>query len=405
MADNSMDLLALLRKVLGEGDIDFLKEAVRMVTQALIEAEVAEKAGAGRYKRSPARTNYRNGHREWLWKTRVGTVELNIPKLRRCSYFPSMLEPRRRTEQALLAVIQEAYVKGVSTRKVDDLVQALGLESIDKSAVSRICAQLDEAVDEFRNRPVAGLWPYLWLDATYVRVRENGRVLSMALVVAVGVHETGQREVLGLDLGPAEDGAFWLGFLRGLVARGLAGVQLVISDAHEGLRQAISAVFGGAAWQRCRVHFLRNALSHVPKAAQPVVTAAIRTIFNQSDQTAARAQLHQVAENLAIRFPRVSDLLLEAAEDILAYMAFPNEHWRQLHSTNPLERLNKEIKRRADVVGIFPNRQSVIRLIGAVLAEQNDEWAIGRRYFSQESMGKLQPQSVCEAVPSMIAAD
>lgn len=405
VADNSMDLLARLRNMGLDGEIDFLKEALQTLVQEVIEAEVTERVGAGRYKRSEGRLTQRNGYRDKPrpWDTRVGTLELRIPKLRQGSYFPSLLEPRRRSERALLAVVQEAYVHGVSTRKVEELMQALGLTGISKSEVSRICTELDEAVERFRNRPLEGRCPYLWLDATYVKVREDGRVISMALVIAVGVRESGEREVLGLDLGPAEDGAFWLGFLRSLVARGLSGVQLVISDAHEGLRQAIAAVLGGASWQRCRVHFMRNALSYVPKGAQPAVAAAIRSIFAQPDRASACAQLAEVAKRLAPRFPRVADLLHDAKDDILAYMAFPSEHWRQLHSTNPLERLNCEIKRRANVVGIFPNRAAVIRLIGSVLAEQNDEWATGRRYFSQASMAKLQPPLVEE--PALIAAD
>lgn len=371
-----------------------------------MEMEVAEKVGADRYQRSEARTNSRNGYRPIRpWRTRVGEIPLRIPKLRRGSYFPSLLEPRRMAEQALVSVVQEAYVHGVSTRKVDDLVRAMGLEGMDKSAVSRLAKELDEQVERFRHRPLEGSYPYMWLDATYLRVREDGRVQGMALVVAIGVRETGEREVLGVDLGPAEDAEFWLGFLRSLVARGLRGLQLVISDAHEGLKRAIGAVLGGAAWQRCTVHFMRNALSHVPKTAQSMVAAALRTIFAQPDQASARDQLGRVAESLQSRFPRVAALLYEAQEDILAYMAFPTEHHRQIRSTNPLERLNKELKRRADVVGIFPNRQSVIRLMGAILAEQDDEWVTGRRYFSQESMTKLRQTPLPALEPALFAAD
>ncbi len=304
-----------------------------------------------------------------------------------------------------MAVILQAYVEGVSTRKVDDLVKTLGIQGISKSQVSRICASLDEVVEAFRNRKLEAAYPYLWLDATFLKVRENGRVLSMAPVVAVGVRDTGEREVLGFDLGPAEDGAFWLSFLRSLVARGLHGVQLVISDAHEGPRKAIGAALSGATWQRCTVHFIRNVLAQVPKSAQAMVAALIRTVFAQPDMDMARRQLRQVAETVSKRFPRCAQLIEEAEEDVLAYMRFPREHWRQIHSTNPLERLNKEIKRRADVVGIFPDRASVCRLVGALLAEQNDEWATGRRYFSQESMAKLKPApEQVQALPP-VAAD
>lgn len=371
-------------------DIDFLREAVRVLTQELMEVEVSRQIGAGRHERVPERTTQRNGYRDRLWDTRVGAINLRIPKLRQGSYFPSMLEPRRRAEKALVAVVQEAYIHGVSTRKVDDLVQALGMTGISKSEVSRLCSELDGVVEEFRNRPLTGRYPYLWLDAKYIKVREGGRVLSMALVVAVGVRETGEREVLGLDVGLAEDGPFWTAFSRGLVRRGLKDVLLVISDAHEGLKEAIRKVFGGSGWQRCRVHFMRNLLSRVPKAAQQMVAALVRTIFAQPDKPAAHAQLAEVANSLEERFPRAAELLREAEEDILAYMAFPNEHWRQLHSTNPLERLMREIGRRTDVVGIFPNSPSLIRLAGAVLLEQQDEWtAAPRRYFSQDSMNKL----------------
>lgn len=386
MARDRMALLGLVRKAGADGDVDFLREGVRVLAEALMDLEVKEVVGAGLYERSPGRSNYRNGYRERAWDTRVGTVPLQIPRLREGSYFPSLLEPRRRAEQALLTVIQEAYVLGVSTRKVEGLVQALGLEGISKSEVSRICQALDEEVEGWRGRALEGRYPYLWLDATYVKVREAGRVISQAVVVAYGVRETGEREVIGLDVGPSEDAAFWTAFLRGLVARGLKGVLLVISDAHVGLKAAVQSVLAGAAWQRCRVHFLRNALARVPRGAQQMVAAAVRTIFAQPDRQSARDQLRRVADGLRPRFPRLRELLEEAEEELLAFMAFPREHWRQLYSTNPLERLNKEIKRRSNVVGIFPNREAVIRLVGAVLMEQQDEWAIGRRYFSLESM-------------------
>jgi len=379
----------LLRKT-GVDDVDFLREGIRVLAQGLMELEVSQHIGAERYERSAERTTYRNGYRERQWDTRVGSIALQIPKLRKGSYMPSLLEPRRRAEKALVAVVQEAYVQGVSTRKVDDLVQALGMTGISKSQVSRLCAELDEAVQAFRNRPLEGCYPYVWLDAKYVKVRENGRVSNMALVIAVGVRDTGEREVLGFDVGPSEDGAFWTDFLRQLVARGLKGVLLVISDSHVGLQEAIRAVFSGASWQRCRVHFMRNLLAYVPKHFQSMVAAAVRTVFAQPDQQAARRQLAVVVENLRQQFPRAARMLQDAEDDILAYMAFPTEHWRQLHSTNPLERLNREIARRTDVVGIFPNREAVIRLAGAVLMEQQDEWiAAPRRYFSQASMAKL----------------
>lgn len=392
MTDFSIALQELLRKR-GVKE-DFLREGVRVLAQALMEIEVAEQIGAARHERSAERTTYRNGYREREWDTRVGTLELKIPKLRQGSYFPSLLEPRRRAEQALMAVIQEAYVHGVSTRKVDELVQALGMHGVSKSQVSRLCAELDEVVEAFRNRPLEGRYPYLWLDAKYVKVREDGRVQNMALVVAIAARNSGDREVLGFDVGLSEDGAFWSEFLRRLVARGLKGVLLVISDAHEGLRQAIHTVLGGASWQRCRVHFLRNLLAQVPKSAQAMVAALVRTIFVQPDLDSARAQLAAVADSLERRFPRAAQLLRDAQEDVLAHMAFPVEHRRQLHSTNPLERLHKEIGRRTDVVGIFPNRPALIRLAGAILQEQHDEWtAAPRRYFSKESMAKLYQKS------------
>jgi putative transposase len=388
-----MSLLDLIHKSGVKGDVDFLREGLKVLAEAIMELEVAAKTGAERYERTDERTTYRNGYRERDWETRVGTLELRIPKLREGSYFPSMLDPRKKAEKALSAVLQEAYVLGISTRKVDDLVKAMGLSGVSKSEVSRVCEELDEVVSAFRNRPLEAAYPYLWLDATYLKVRENGRVVSMAMVVAVAVRATGEREVLGHDLGPAEDGAFWLSFLRSLVARGLRGVQLVVSDAHSGLRQSIPAVFGGAAWQRCRVHFMRNVGAVVPKSALPVVTGMIRTIFAQPDSASALAQVRQVVTSLESRYPKAAALIEEANEDVLAYMAFPSEHHRQLHSTNTLERLNKEIKRRSDVVGIFPNREAALRLVGAILAEQNDEWVVGKRYFSQESMAKLSQQA------------
>lgn len=402
-ASQSIDLLGLLRKAGVEPDADFLREGVRVLTQALLEAEVTAHLGAERHERTPERTGQRNGYRERAWDTRVGTIELRVPRVRDGSYFPSLLEPRKRAERALAAVVQEAYVQGVSTRRVDDLVQALGMAGISKSQVSRICQELDGEVERFRQRPLGGGYPYLWLDATYVKVRQDGRVAAMAVVVAIGVRATGEREVLGLDVGASEDGAFWLQFLRGLVARGLGGVRLVVSDAHEGLKGAIAAALHGAAWQRCRVHFLRNALALIPKAAQPMVAATIRTVFAQPDAASAREQWRRVADNLRARFPRLAALLDEAEAEVLAYLAFPAAHWRQIWSNNPLERLNKEVKRRTDVVGIFPNAAAVVRLVGAVLAEQHDEWQVGKRYFSAESLALL--AAPAPALPALLAAD
>ncbi len=328
-----------------------------------------------------------------------------MPRVRSGGYIPSWLEPRKRAEQALVATVREAYVQGVSTRKVDDLVKALGLDGISKSQVSRLCEALDAEVERFRGRRLEGEYPYLWLDATFVKVRDGGRVVSMAVVIAIGVNGDGQREVLGLDVGPTEDGACWHGFLRSLVARGLAGVRLVISDAHGGLKGAIAAVLQGASWQRCRVHFVRNVLALVPKAAQEMVAATIRTVFAQPDAAAARETWRKVADSLRGRFPRAAALLDEAEDDVLAYAAFPREHWRQIWSNNPLERLNKEVKRRTDVVGIFPTDRAVIRLAGAVLAEQHDEWQVARRYFSAESLAKLHRKEGAPApAPALRAA-
>jgi transposase-like protein len=406
MADElRMALDELLRKVELERDADFLREGVRVLSQALMELEVTQHVGAERHERTPQRTGQRNGYRERDWDTRVGTLELRVPRVRDGSYFPSLFEPRRRAEQALAAVVQEAYVQGVSTRRVDDLVKALGMEGVSKSQVSRLCAELDAEVERFRTRPLAGPYPYVWLDATFLKVRQDGRVQSAAVVIAVGVTGAGEREVLGLDVGPSEDGAFWVAFLRGLVARGLGGVKLVVSDAHQGLKAAIGAVLQGAAWQRCRVHFLRNALALVPKRAQQLVATTIRTVFAQPEPEQARAQWRRVADGFRSRFPRLAELLDDAEADVLAYLGFPRDHWRRLWSNNPLERLNKEVKRRTDVVGIFPTEAAVIRLVGAVLAEQHDEWQAGRRYFSAESLAKvLTPEDREEAVPPTLLA-
>jgi len=396
MADElRIGLSGLLRKAQMEGDAEFLKEGVRALSQALMEMEVEEHIGAARHERTPGRKGQRNGYRQRLWDTRVGAVELSVPRVRDSSYFPSLLEPRRRAERALSAVVQEAYVHGVSTRKVDDLVKALGMSGISKSRVSELCEQLDEEIERFRNRGLQGPYPYVWLDATYLKARQDGRVVSTAVVIAVGVKgDSGEREVLGLEVGPSEDGAFWTSFLRSLVARGLSGVRLVTSDAHRGLKGAIQAVLQGASWQRCRVHFMRNALSLVPKAAQQMVGATIRTVFAQPDAASARQQWRRVTEGFRGRFPKLSEVMEEAEEDVLSYATFPPEHWQKIWSNNPLERLNKEVKRRTEVVGIFPNEAAVIRLVGAVLSEQHDEWQVGKRYFSAGSLAKLEQEEV-----------
>jgi transposase-like protein len=368
-----------------------------------MQMELAEHVGAERHERSAERTGYRNGYRERPWDTRVGTIELQVPRVRDGSFFPSLLEPRRRAERALVAVVQEAYVQGISTRRVDDLVQALGMQGISKSQVSRMCAELDTEVERFRTRKLEGPYPYVWLDGTFVKVRENGRVVSQAIVIAIAVTANGEREVLGLDVGPSESGAFWLAFLRDLAVRGLNGVKLVISDAHAGLKAAIGAVLQGASWQRCRVHFMRDALGLVQKSAQQMVAATIRTVFAQPDASAAREQWRRVADMFRARFPRVADLMSAAESDVLAYLTFPVAHWRQIWSNNPLERLNKEVKRRTDVVGIFPNSAAVMRLVGCILAEQHDEWQAARRYFSAGSIAKLTPDEEVGPLPLLTA--
>ncbi|MHC4932453.1 MAG: IS256 family transposase [Planctomycetota bacterium] len=379
-----------IAQVLQGPEGDFLRSAVERLLRQLMEEEVARRAGAERYERSEERSTYRNGYRPRLWETRVGPVMLEIPRLREGSYLPSFLEPRRRAERALVSVVQEAYVSGVSTRSVDDLVRALGGSGIDKSAVSRMCKELDEEAEAFRNRPLEGEVPYVWLDAVYEKVREGGRVQSMAVVLATGVTAEGVRTILGLDVGNTESRAFWTDFLRCLVRRGLSGSQLVISDAHEGLRQAIAKVLPGAGWQRCRVHTMRSILTHVSKSQQAMVLAAIKTIFVQPSAEEAHKQLKDVVKAVKKKAPKAAELLEAAADDVLAYMAFPREHWQQIHSTNPLERLIKEIRRRTRVVGIFPNRASVLRLVTMLLAEQDDEWqAAERAYFSQTSMAKV----------------
>src|SRR5215472_10776577 len=361
---------------------------IGFAAQRLMELEVEGLTGAP-YGESQDRLVQRNGYRERIWETRAGSVELRIPKLRKGSYFPGFLEPRRTAEKALAAVVQEAYVQGVSTRSVDDLVQAMGISGISKSQVSRLCAEIDDKVKTFLQRPLEGDWPYLWIDATYVKVRQNGRIVSVAVIIAVGVNSDGRREVLGMDIGPSEAETFWTAFLRKLARRGLRGVKLVISDAHEGIKAAVSKVLH-ATWQRCRVHFMRNVLAHAGRQGRRVVSAFIATAFAQDDVELARAQWRRVADQLRPKVPKLAALMDEAEPDVLAFMSFPKDHRPKIHSINPLERLNGEIKRRTDVVGIFPNEAAITRLIGALLLEQNDEWAVQRaRYMTLETIAPL----------------
>jgi len=392
MALSQSALSDLLDAMRAGGSLDVMREALTLVLQELIEAEAAQAIGAARYERTDERTTHRNGSRSRLLSTKAGDVELRIPKFREGSFLPILLEPRRRIDRALWAVVMEAYVHGVSTRKVDDLVRALGIDAgISKSEVSRICAELDAVVGAFRERRLDHVaFPYVFLDATYVKAHEGPSVVSKAIVIATGVTATGDREVLGVAVGDSEDGAFWTAFARSLRGRGLGGVRLVISDAHQGLKTAIATVFLGAAWQRCRVHFLRNVLARIPKGRAEMVLALIRTIWAQPDPSAVREQLDAVADKLAPGFPVVAAMLREAREDVTAFAAFPFAHWKKIWSTNPLERVNKEIKRRTDVVGIFPNEAAVVRLAGAVLLEVHDEWAVAeRRYLAEGSMALL----------------
>ena len=391
MTPSSMPLDALLGYV-SNSDQDSLREILGRTLQALIEAEAAQVVGAQPHERSAGRLGYRNGHRPRTVDTRVGRLELEIPKLRQGSFLPSLLEPRRRIERALWAVIQEAYVHGVSTRKVDDLVAAMGGCHVSKSEVSRICQELDAELALFRERPLDdAAYPYVWFDATYEKVREGGRIVSQAVVVAIGVRESGEKCVLGVAVGASETEAFWLEFCRSLVARGLRGLQLVISDAHEGLRSALAQCFAGASWQRCTVHFLRNVVAACSRQDAPAVLALVKTVFAQPSQPAASQAISQALQLLEPRYPKVAKLLREAEPDILAYLVFPSEHWRSIRSTNALERVNAEIDRRAKVVGIFPNSASLLRLSTAVLQEQHDEWQDGRCHFSQQSMARLDP--------------
>ena len=386
MTNERMALQSLLEKT---PDADFLRRMIGFAAQRLMELDVESRTGAARGERSPDRLAQRNGYRDRDWETRAGTVDLRIPKLRKGSYFPSFLEPRRLAEKAIAAVVQEAYVHGVSTRSVDDLVRAMGMDGISKSQVSRLCEEIDEKVKPFLGRPIEGDWPYVWLDATYLRVRRGGRIVSVAVAIAIGVNGDGRREVLGVDICPSEAETFWDEFLRKLARRGLRGVKLVISDAHEGLKAAIAKVLG-ASWQRCRVHFMRNALAHASKNGRRVVSAFIATAFAQTTADAAGKQWRNVADQLRAKLPRLAALLDEAEVDVLAFMDFPREHWDKISSTNPIERPNGEIKRRTNVVGIFPNDDAIVRLVGAILMEQNDEWAVQRaRYMTLETIAPI----------------
>jgi putative transposase len=402
MALNQSALSDLLDALRAGGDLDVIREGLALVLQALIDAEATQHIGARPYERTEQRTTHRNGSRSRLLSTKAGDVELRIPKHHdQGSFFPALLEPRRRIDRALLAVVMEAYVHGTSTRKVDDLVKALGVDSgISKSEVSRICAELDGEVAAFRSRSLAHTsFPYVFLDATYLKARVAGRVVSRAVVIATGVTADGGREVLGLDVGDSEDGAFWTAFLRSLKARGLAGVQLVVSDTHTGLKAAIAAVMAGAGWQRCRVHFLSNVLARVPRGSAEMVAAAIRTIFAQPTGAEVCEQVAKVAAMLASKFPAVAAMLLDAREDLTAFAAFPPSHWTKIWSTNPLERVNKEVKRRTNVVGIFPDDAAVLRLAGAVLIEAHDEWQVAERRYLSEARWPSWPQ------PGMVPPD
>jgi putative transposase len=414
MANPSMDreVVSWLRQQLESANPDVLRTLLQTMVQGLMSAEASAVCNAGYGERTDDRENSRNGYRQRDWDTRVGSIQLAIPKLRQRSYFPTwLLQPRRRVERAMVAVIAEAYLLGVSTRRVEDLVQAMGIEGISKSQVSEMAKTLDAQVADFRNRKLdSGPFPYVWIDALTQRCREGGRIVNVVVAIASAVNADGRREILGVDVFTTEDGAAWTSFLRGLVARGLSGVKLVISDSHEGLKKAVAAVLPGTSWQRCRVHFVRNLQTKVPKSAQTFIATLVRSIFAQPDQSAVLTQHARIVEQLALKFPTAANMLAEAGPEVLAFATFPKEHWRQIWSNNPQERLNKEVRRRTDVVGIFPNREAVIRLVGAVLAEQHDEWLVAQhRYLSVESLSKLQlaaleGETEEEVVPALAAA-
>ena len=398
MTEDRLPLAELLAKA---GDGDFLRSVAEAVMQLLMETDVDGLIGAGRHERTGDRTTYRNGFRDRTLDTRLGSLQLRIPKLRQGSYFPPFLEARKTSEKALVAVIQEAWIGGVSTRRVDDLVQAMGLSGISKSTVSKLCKDIDERVNAFLERPLVGDWPYLWLDATYLKQREGGQIRTVAVIIAVAVNTEGKREIVGLHIGPSEAEVFWSAFLKSLVRRGLRGNRLVISDAHEGLKAAIRRVLGST-WQRCRVHWMRNAQAYVSKGQQNMVSAALRQAFTQLDHQNATQTMRHVADQLRDKWPKLGAFIDESEADVLAYMNFPGQHRVKIHSTNPIERLNREVKRRADVVGIFPNEGAIVRLIGAVLLEANDEWQLQHRYMQTEAMAELTPTTI-DAVTTEIA--
>jgi len=385
MTDDRMALIELVEK---QADGDLVREMLAFAAERIMEVEVEARTGAAKGARSALREVQRNGYRDRNWDTRAGRIALEIPRLRKGSYLPSFLEPRRTAEKALVAVIQEAYIHGVSTRSVDDLVKAMGAGGMSKSQVSRLCGEVDERVNAFLSRPLEGAWPYLWLDATYLKVREGGRIVSRAVIIAVAVNEDGKREVLGVATGPSEAETFWTDFLRSLADRGLRGVKLVVADDHKGLRAAARRVFN-ATHQRCRVHWMRNALAHAPAKQRTAVAAMLQTIFAQENKADAEAQWEVVADALREKQPKLGTLMENSRDDVLAYMDFPREHWAQIASTNPLERVNREIKRRSDVIGIFPNDEAVVRLVGALMLETNDEWTVARRYMSLESLARV----------------
>ena len=400
MTDDRLPLADLLARA---GDGDFLRSVAEAVVQLLMETDVEGVIGAGRHERSGERTTYRNGYCDRTLDTRLGSLQLRIPKLRQGSYFPPFLEPRKTSEKALVAVIQEAWVGGVSTRRVDDLVQAMRLSGISKSTVSKLCKYIDDRVNAFLDRPLVGDWPHLWLDATYLKLREGGRIVSVAAIIAVAANTDGKREIVGLHIGPSEAETFWATFLKSLVRRGLRGTKLVISDAHEGLKAAIRRVMG-ASWQRCRVHWMRNAQAYVGRAQQSMVAAALRQAFIQPDRASTSQTLRYTADQLRAKWPKLAACIDESEIDVLAHMDFPVQHRTKIHSTNPIERVNKEVKRRADVVGIFPNEAAIVRLVGAVLLELNDEWQLQHCYMQTEAIAELTPALVAVFPPQIATA-